>query len=243
MAAAVSLAPLFESLDRQRRRQQEAHARSALAASTVRTALQRHMRGHAAEALKVSGIQRIQNCRRALDALDRRGWNRSFHQRQFHEEYLKSCARIFFKRDPPGSFARYHNRVLEVNGWDSTPQEILVSTPRRFGKTISVSMFAAAMVFSCPNMELSIYSTCKRISQKLLRNVVKFLQLIYAELQEPPMKVLRLNQEEVHVQGPEGEGDLRVLNSYPSKIGKPLAFPLPQVLLSPLPQPLSQSEV
>ena len=78
---------------------------------------------------------------------------------------------------------------------DSTPQEILVSTPRRFGKTISVSMFAAAMIFSAPTMELSIYSTCKRISQKLLRNIVKFLDLIYLELGVPPYKVLRMNSE------------------------------------------------
>ena len=74
------------------------------------------------------------------------------------------------------------------------PQEILVSTPRRFGKTISVSMFAAAMIFACPNMELSIYSTCKRISQKLLRNIVRFLELIFLELNVQPYKFLRINQ-------------------------------------------------
>ena len=159
----------------------------------------------------------------------------------FHEEYLKSCARIFFKRDGPGAFARAHSRLLELNGWDATPQvpqsqcsrhaaaaqtnvvdgeqEILVSTPRRFGKTISVSMFAAAMLYACPNMELSIYSTCKRISQKLLRNVVKFLELIFLELQVAPYQKIRMNQEEVHLHGNEGQGDVRVINSYPSKIG------------------------
>ena len=46
--------------------------------------------------------------------------------------------------------------------------------PSRELVTISVSMFAAAMVFAAPKVELSIYSTCKRISQKLLRNVQKF---------------------------------------------------------------------
>ena len=55
-------------------------------------------------------------------------------------------------------------------------------------------MFAAAMLYSCPNLELSIYSTCKRISQKLLRNVVKFLDLIHLELRTRPFVRLRMNQ-------------------------------------------------
>jgi hypothetical protein len=74
-----------------------------------------------------------------------------------------------------GQFSRDHQQVLQLNGWDHLAQEILISTPRRFGKTISVSMFAAALLFSAAAVEVSIYSTCKRISQKLLRNVVKFL--------------------------------------------------------------------
>jgi hypothetical protein len=40
-------------------------------------------------------------------------------------------------------------------------------------------MFAAAMLYAAPSCECSIYSTCKRISQKLLRNVCQFLELIY----------------------------------------------------------------
>lgn len=169
-----------------------------------RLAIERHMRGYA-QMYNMNGFRRMQLCRQALDALDRRGWSRSFHQRLFHEEYLKSCTRVFFKRDGPGAFSRAHNRILELNSWDSTPQEILVSTPRRFGKTISVSMFAAAMLFACPNMELSIYSTCKRISQKLLRNIVKFLELVFLELNVPAYKFLRHNQEEIHLAGNEGQ--------------------------------------
>ena len=82
-------------------------------------------------------------------------------------------------------------------------------------KTISVRLFVAALIFACPNVDISIYSTCerhpdihfpccvyallrihlfsvlacdvltlgfatgKRISQKLLRNCVKFLSIIH----------------------------------------------------------------
>ena len=50
-------------------------------------------------------------------------------------------------------------------------------------------MFAAALMFSCAGCEVSIYSTCKRISTKLLRNVTMFLGIIYDVLKIPPHKV------------------------------------------------------
>lgn len=192
-----------------------------------------------------NGFQRIRRCRQALEALDRRGWQRSFHQRMFHDNFIRACARIFWKREPHGVFAKDHQKILEVHGWDHLSQEVLVSTPRRFGKTISVSMFAAAMLYSCPNLEMSIYSTCKasrpakdwffivlatadtpglwaqRISQKLLRNIQRFLELIYIELDCPHMKEIRINMEEIVLQGTECEQDIRMVNSYPSKVDAP----------------------
>ena len=111
---AVSLAPLFSMMDHFERQAAEMSAAQRHGVRT--TALGRHMGVQALHGA-MNGIRRIQLCRSALDALDRRGWDRSFHQRLFHEEYLKSCARIFFKRDGAGAFARNHNRVLELNGW------------------------------------------------------------------------------------------------------------------------------
>lgn len=165
-----------------------------------------------------NGFDRLETCRRALNALDRQGWERSFHQRMFHDYFLRACAKIFWKTEKPGEFNRCHEKILENNGWDSLRQEVLVSTPRRFGKTISVSMFAAAMLYSAPKLEMSIYSTCKRISQKLLQNVQKFLQLIYRELGTPPMKVIRQNMEEIVLLGSDCVHDYRIVNSYPSKV-------------------------
>ena len=167
---------------------------------------------------KPSGFRRMEKCRQALQAIDRRGWERSFHQRQFHDQFMRACTRVFWKTEPDGEFARCHQTILDQTGWDHLSQEILVSTPRRFGKTISVSMFAAAMIYSAPSVEVSIYSTCKRISQKLLRNIHKFLDLIYTELGTEPYRVERLNMEEIALWGPEGESDLRIVNSYPSKV-------------------------
>ena len=183
----------------------------------VRNPLQAYMHRVSGRGAR-DGFARMAECRRALEALDGRGWQRSFHQRLFHDNFIRCCARVFFKTEPPGAFARAHQSVLDLNGWDNLSQEVLISTPRRFGKTISVSMFAAAVLFSASSVELSIYSTCKRISQKLLRNVQKFLALAFEATGMAPYKEIRSNMEELVLQGPDGTGDVRIVNSYPSKV-------------------------
>lgn len=172
----------------------------------------------ARDAQTFSGWTRIKRCIRGLEALDRRGWKRSFHQRQFHDQFLRASIRVFWKTEEAGKFQREHRAILEAYGWESLPQEMLISTPRRFGKTISVSMFVAAMIYAAPRIETSIYSTCKRISQKLLANVAKFLALIFEELGEPHFPVIRKNMEEILLRGIEGSQDVRIVNSYPSKV-------------------------
>jgi hypothetical protein len=164
------------------------------------------------------GMSHMQNCVTALKSLDNTKWQRSFHQKQFHDNFLRASARVFFKNSPPGSFNRQYQHILKNHGWDHLAQEILVSTPRRFGKTISVSMFAAAILYSAPSVEVSIYSTCKRISQKLLRNVYMFLCMIHENTSTPKFKIIRSNMEEVVMMGPEGNRDTRTINSYPSKV-------------------------
>ena len=116
---------------------------------------------------------------------------------------------------------------MRVNNWEHIAQEILISTPRRFGKTISVSMFCAAMLLSCPGVEISVYSTCMRISQKILRNVQKFaLMIAGSDYFSINFIVKRENREEINLQGPLGDTDIRIINSYPSKVFQPL---LPKV--------------
>lgn len=51
---------------------------------------------------QITGFDRLNTCRKALDALDRRGWERSYHQRMFHDHFLRACARIFWKTYKPG---------------------------------------------------------------------------------------------------------------------------------------------
>jgi len=187
--------------------------------SAMSSGLQSRMRNRTHTSTKETGFTRMQRCRDALAKLDSKGWKRSFHQRLFHDDFLKACTRIFWKLEPAGTFARQHLEILQRNNWSHISQEVLVSTPRRFGKTISVSMFAAAMLYSAPNVEISIYSTCKRISQKLLRNVQKFFSVICDDdVASSGFSVTRSNMEEMVLKGPVNHHDVRVVNSYPSKV-------------------------
>ena len=68
-------------------------------------------------------------------------------------------------------------------------------------------------------VEISIYSTCKRISQKILRNVCKFIMIVCdGDYHNLNFSVKRENMEEVNLQGPLGRQDVRIINSYPSKV-------------------------
>jgi len=167
----------------------------------------------------MSGFSRMQCCRDALSYLDENGWRRSYHQRLFHDDFIRACARIFWKREAPGKFSREQCEILRRNNWSHIQQEVLISTPRRFGKTISVSMFGAAMLYSAPGVEISIYATCKRISQKLLRNVVKFFELICKnDMKSAGFTTVRSNMEELVVRSTQDPTDVRIINSYPSKV-------------------------
>ena len=62
---------------------------------------------------------------------------------------------------------------------------------------------------------------CKRISTKLLRKVVDYLNNIHAHLKIEKFKEIRANKEELVLQGPEGPHDVRIIQSYPSKVVAP----------------------
>lgn len=132
---------------------QISEAEAEVAAATASEQQRSANDAEASDTKKMDGFERMRQCRLALDALDVAGWKRSYHQRMFHEAYIAACARYsffesslalhapekfshipcrpFWKLDPPGSFARAHQKILDLNSWDNLAQEILISTPRR----------------------------------------------------------------------------------------------------------------
>lgn len=68
-----------------------------------------------------------------LSRIDERGYARSTQQIRFHDAFIRACSRVLYRND----WATNRPQIMKHNGWNSSPSEILISTPRRFGKTFS----------------------------------------------------------------------------------------------------------
>lgn len=117
-----------------------------------------HLWPPGAKEAKKDPLEYMDLCRKYLAKLDTMGWNRSYHQRLFHEDFLKACTRSFWKMEKPGQFARDHQRVLRANSWDHIAQEILISTPRRcvFFAISNFSHKAYCVLYVCIYFKLNM---------------------------------------------------------------------------------------
>ena len=68
-----------------------------------------------------------------LDRIDQKGFQRSRQQVTFHDAFIRATSRVMFKQNWQSS----RPEIMRKYEWDRAPSEILISTPRRFGKTFS----------------------------------------------------------------------------------------------------------
>lgn len=78
-----------------------------------------------------TGCTNLRTLRALLTIVDDNGFERSPHQLAFHSAFERCTARVIYKRD--WSISR--PAIMQHNGWDKCSSEVLISTPRRFGKT------------------------------------------------------------------------------------------------------------
>jgi len=88
----------------------------------------------------------------------------------------------------------------------------------------NLQIFPALLYVVLPNPNTDDLLTGKRISQKLLRNCVKFLSIIHDVLNIPHLEFLKQSTDEVELRGGESKYDTRRLNSYPSKVSVPVCY-------------------
>lgn len=156
---------------------------------------------------QVTGDQVLANVRRTLDSMELK---RSTDQKAFHEQMIRACLPHIYGPELDTQL----DRILKENGWEDLQEQVMIVTPRRWGKTYSVAMFVIALAWCCRSIEQAIFSTGRRASQKLLELIYKLITRIPGARECIP----KYNVETLWVLGPGGPEDVRKIFSYPSKV-------------------------
>jgi hypothetical protein len=149
------------------------------------------------------GTRRIRHMQQLLDGM---GLVRSYVQKQFHDGFIRACACHLYAQDTVSM-----GDIMLEHGWDHVRQSVLTLTPRRYGKTTAVASFLAAYVLAVSDCEVSVFSTGKRASQKMLDLVADLVCKAGGE-----SMICKHNCENLWLRGP--DGDTRKCNSYPSAV-------------------------
>jgi len=123
------------------------------------------------ETPRASGRDRYESIQNSLNDM---GLIREKHQIQFHNSVLDACVQHIYGAD----YVQCLEEIFARLGTNEIRQEILVQTPRRFGKTTMVAMIVAALAAFVPGIKIGIFSTSKETSQRLMEEVKRFLRCI-----------------------------------------------------------------
>ena len=134
---------------------------------------------------------------------------RAPHQRMFHRHMLSATLAHLYRDDPHVDLLK----VMATYNLGSCKSHVLFMAPRRFGKTVSVAMFAAALLMSSESSVQAIFSTGKRASGMLLEQIFKFYDAVGPGL---GMTLVKKNMETLQVRGPGGGDDVRKIFGYPA---------------------------
>lgn len=98
-------------------------------------------------------------------------------QKKIIRGMVGSIMPAIFRHEPPANA----KRAASAYGIESTKCRFMVITPRRCGKTISVSMFVCAYMLSCPDSVTCVFSVGKRASGMLMGNVKQMVDKILGD--------------------------------------------------------------
>lgn len=160
------------------------------------------------------GQKRHQELNKALEKLDKSGFQRNYHQMIMHKAYTVASLKWIYRKDLKANLVRLI-RDMQIEEMKSN---VIVLTPRRYGKTTSVALYVAAFIMTQgaisgeTDIEVSIYSTGRRASKKLLTLIWKMCSILADNSTD---FCLEFNQETLRVKCLNGGTCL--VGSYPSK--------------------------
>jgi hypothetical protein len=124
------------------------------------------------------------------EMLDQCGMKRTDYQRQFHHMGMMACVPHIYGKD----YDMCRSRIMKTHGLKEFRSEVLVVTPRRYGKTTMVAMFVAVLLLVVAGIKICIFSTGKRSSGTLLNMITTFIHILHGE-----KRIVKHNQEELFV--------------------------------------------
>lgn len=133
---------------------------------------------------KWRGDTNMRTLQKLLSRVDARGFERSAQQLEFHQAFMKAAARVIYR----GDWETDRPMIMDKYGWTKCNSEVLISTPRRFGKTFSIAIFCACLALAL-GLEIVVFSPARRASRKLLERIVEFIRLAGGE-----NKIVEYNQ-------------------------------------------------
>lgn len=90
---------------------------------------------------------------------------RSSDQVRFHNAMVTMCLPTIFREN----WSQYGMGIVRElsSDFDGDTMGIIISTPRRFGKTTAVAAFCAAMMLECKDLKMVVFATVERQSNML----------------------------------------------------------------------------
>lgn len=158
---------------------------------------------------EVDSWKKLRNLEKLLDRFDDLGYRRSRHQREFHRAFIIASLRKIFKDD----LNRHMVKLLKEFGISEIRPDVIVCTPRRYGKTTGVGMYSSAWIKSQMGTIVSIYSTGRRASRKLLALIYNMIVKLDGGSSE---NIPIYNQEALFYRFP--DGTMSECWSYPSNV-------------------------
>lgn len=137
------------------------------------------------------GHERLRMIYKTLDSFG--GVGRAAHQVMLHEKFIQSCLPHIYGAE----WEYVQQEVLERHRLTKIDHEVMVITPRRFGKTWSVAMVVAALLLCVPGIRISVVSTGSRASSSLKETVVKFIEK--STIHNGKSRIIVNNKEELFV--------------------------------------------
>lgn len=118
-----------------------------------------------------SGDDRLNRFNQTLDSFR---WKRTAAQVLFHDLFTNAVLKKIYGVEWEANAVR----VMREHNLKKIHTEVMIMTPRRYGKTVSVAMWVVAALLHMPGVEIGIFSTGQRASSSLMRMATGFLNEI-----------------------------------------------------------------